>query len=62
MNKTKTVATIGPSSSSKEVLMKMIANGLDVVRLNFSHGSYEDHQKVIDAIREINKELGWTIY
>jgi pyruvate kinase len=58
MNKTKTVATIGPSSSSKEVLMKMIENGLDVARLNFSHGSYEDHQKVIDAIREINKELG----
>jgi len=58
MNKTKTVATIGPSSSSKEVLMQMIQNGLDVARLNFSHGSYEDHQKVVDTIREINKELG----
>ena len=58
MNKTKTVATIGPSSSSKEVLKQMILNGLDVARLNFSHGSYEDHQKVVDNIREINKELG----
>lgn len=58
MKKTKIVATIGPISSSKEVLKDMIQQGLDVVRLNFSHGSHEDHRKVIEYVREIDKELG----
>jgi pyruvate kinase len=58
MTNTKIVATIGPSSSSKEVLKQMIQQGLDVARLNFSHGAYEDHKSVIDIVREINKELG----
>jgi pyruvate kinase len=61
MTKTKIVATIGPASSSKEVLKQMILQGLDVARLNFSHGAYEDHQKVVEAIREINKELGTNV-
>ncbi len=42
LKKTKIVATMGPSTSSKEVLKEMMLNGLDVCRLNFSHGSYED--------------------
>jgi pyruvate kinase len=58
MKKTKIVATIGPSSAPKEVLKGMIVNGLDVVRLNFSHGAHEDHKKVIDAVRAIDVELG----
>ncbi len=58
MKKTKIVATIGPASSSKEVLKAMIMRGLDVIRLNFSHGAHEDHKKVIDFVREIDKELG----
>ncbi len=58
MKKTKIVATIGPASSSKEVLRSMIIEGLDVVRLNFSHGAHEDHKKVIDFVREIDAELG----
>ncbi len=58
MKKTKIVATIGPASASKEVLRDMILQGLDVVRLNFSHGAYEDHKKVVDAVRAIDKELG----
>ena len=45
-NRTKIVATLGPASSSKEVLLNMIKAGVDVCRLNFSHGSQEDHQKV----------------
>jgi pyruvate kinase len=53
-NRTKIVATLGPASSSKEVLLNMIKAGVDVCRLNFSHGNQEDHQKVIDIIREIN--------
>ncbi len=56
ISKTKIVATIGPASSSKEVILKMAEAGLDVCRLNFSHGSHEDHLKVINIIHEINKE------
>jgi len=58
MKKTKIVATIGPASSSIEVLRDMILKGLDVVRLNFSHGNYEDHLSVIQAVRKIDVELG----
>jgi len=58
MKRTKIVATIGPSSSSKEALAKMIEAGLNVARLNFSHGAYEDHQTVIDHVRQLNKEMG----
>jgi pyruvate kinase len=55
-NRTKIVATLGPASSKKEVLLNMIKAGVDVCRLNFSHGKTEDHQKVIDIIRDINKK------
>lgn len=58
---TKIIATIGPACSNKETLRKMIMKGLDVCRLNFSHGSHEDHEKVIDIIRELNDELGANI-
>ncbi|WP_256010811.1 pyruvate kinase [Desertivirga xinjiangensis] len=54
--RTKIVATLGPASSNKETLLSMIKAGVDVCRLNFSHGSQEDHQKIIDTIREINKQ------
>lgn len=62
MKKTKIVATMGPASaSSKEVLREMIAEGVNVCRLNFSHGSHEDHLRIIEMIREINKEDGYHI-
>ena len=51
MKKTKIVATIGPSSSSKEVLREMILSGLNICRLNFSHGMYDDHLAAIKIIR-----------
>ncbi len=57
-NKTKIVATIGPASNSKDMLKALVKEGVDVFRLNFSHGIYADHKKVIDFVREINKELG----
>ncbi len=60
-NKTKIVATVGPASSSKEMLRALVKEGVDVFRLNFSHGTHSDHQKVIENVREINKELGSTI-
>lgn len=56
-SQTKVVATIGPSSSSKEILKSIIKQGVDVCRLNFSHGKQEDHLKVIKNILEINSEL-----
>ncbi len=59
--KTKIVATIGPASMEKDILKEMILNGLNVCRLNFSHGSYEDHAHVIKNVREINEELGLNV-
>ncbi len=57
-NKTKIVATVGPASNSKEMLKALVKEGVDVFRLNFSHGSHEDHLKVINFVREINAEMG----
>ncbi|WP_257658525.1 pyruvate kinase [Parapedobacter lycopersici] len=54
--RTKIVATLGPASAKKETLTSMIAKGVDVCRLNFSHGSQADHLAVIKTIREISKE------
>lgn len=57
-NKTKIVATVGPASSNKEMLRALIKEGVDVFRLNFSHGTHADHQKVINFVRELNEEMG----
>ena len=54
---TKIVCTIGPSTSSKEVLREMVLAGMNVVRLNFSHGAHADHASVVTHVREIAKEL-----
>jgi len=56
--KTKIVATLGPASSDKETLRKMIEAGVDVFRINFSHADYADVKKRIKIIRELNEELG----
>jgi hypothetical protein len=58
--KTKIVATIGPASSSVNVLREMLAQAWTSARLNFSHGSYEFYTEVIANIRELNEELGLT--
>ena len=57
-NKTKIIATIGPATSSYEKLKELIVSGVNVCRLNFSHGSHQDHEEVIKNVREINRELG----
>ena len=54
---TKVIATIGPSSNTREIIGKMIHEGVDVFRLNFSHGIREEHKKVIDIILGLNDEL-----
>lgn len=56
--RTKIVATIGPASNSPEMLRKLIERGLDVARINFSHGDPEEHLKVIETIRRISTEVG----
>ena len=56
-NRTKIVATIGPATSSYEMLKTIIEQGVDVCRLNFSHGTYDDHKKVIDNIKQVNQDL-----
>jgi pyruvate kinase len=55
-NRTKIVATMGPASTNKDILLAMIKAGVNVCRLNFSHGKPEDHQKTINTIREINEQ------
>jgi len=60
-SRTKIVATLGPASAKPEVLYSMFNAGLDVCRLNFSHGSQADHQKVIDTIREINHKHKYNV-
>lgn len=58
MKKTKIIATMGPASAEKETLRQMFDQGLNVCRLNFSHGSHEDHKNTIKTILELNEETG----
>ncbi len=60
-NRTKIISTIGPASNTKEMMRKLIAAGVDAFRLNFSHGTHEDHEKVINLIHELNEEEGTDI-
>ena len=60
-NKTKIIATIGPASSSEKILERMIRGSVDIFRINFSHGSYDDMKKVILSIRKLNKKLNANI-
>lgn len=56
-NKTKIIATVGPASNDKEMLRSLIHAGVDIFRLNFSHGTHEDHLKVVNYVNELNDEL-----
>ena len=60
-HRTKIVATVGPASDSYEKLLELVKAGVNVFRLNFSHGSYEDKSKSIDNIRKINKTEPYNI-
>jgi len=57
MKKTKIVCTIGPASEREEILRQLFLNGMNVARLNFSHGNHEEHKKRIDIIKKLRGEL-----
>ncbi len=57
-NKTKIVCTIGPASDSPEVLARMMQAGMNIVRLNFSHGDFDGHKAMIERIRAVERETG----
>ena len=61
IHRTKIVATIGPASSSREMIREMVDRGMNVARLNFSHGSYEDHAQVVSLLRSLSEELDTPI-
>ncbi len=57
-HKTKIVATIGPASNSPEMLERLILAGMNIARLNFSHGTFDQHAEVIARIRVASKATG----
>jgi pyruvate kinase len=61
MKKTKIVCTIGPSSEQKDQLKSLIEAGMNVMRMNFSHGSYEEQGARVKNVKELNKENGWNV-
>lgn len=61
MRNTKIVCTIGPASESPEMLEKLMNEGMNVARLNFSHGDHEEHAARIRNIREVAKKLDKTV-
>ena len=58
---TKIVATLGPASSDAAVLRPLLAAGVDVVRMNFSHGTAQDHLARAELVRDISRDLGLTV-
>ena len=61
MRKTKIVCTIGPASNNEETLTRMCLAGMNVARLNFSHGTHEEHKKNIELIKKVREKLNLPI-
>lgn len=61
MRKTKIICTIGPASENEAILTAMCKEGMDVARLNFSHGSHEEHKRKIDLIKQVREKLDMPI-
>lgn len=61
MRKTKIICTIGPRTAAHEMLLQLAVGGMNVARLNMSHGSLEWHQDVIKSLKRINKKMGTTV-
>lgn len=61
MRKTKIICTIGPASENEKVLTEMCNNGMDVARLNFSHGTYDEHKAKFELVKKVREKLGLPI-
>lgn len=61
MRKTKIICTIGPASENEEILTKMCLQGMNVARLNFSHGTHEEHKRKLDLIKKVREKLDMPI-
>ena len=61
MRKTKIICTIGPASENEDILIRMCRSGMNVARLNFSHGTHEQHQQKIDLIKSEREKLNLPI-
>ena len=61
MRKTKIICTLGPATDDEDVLRDLFYNGMNVARLNFSHGTYEEHQKRIDSFKKLRSELKFPV-
>ena len=61
MRKTKIICTLGPSTDKEGVLRELVANGMNVARFNFSHGSHEEHQGRLEKLKAIREELGLPV-
>jgi pyruvate kinase len=59
--KTKIIATLGPASSSKEMIKKLIKSGVDVLRVNFSHATHSEVERIVDDVNDLRKELGSNV-
>ena len=59
--KTKIIATLGPASSSKEMIKKLIKSGVDVFRVNFSHATHDEVKRIVDDVNDLRKELGSNV-
>jgi pyruvate kinase len=59
--KTKIIATLGPASSSKEMIKKLIKSGVDVFRVNFSHATHDEVERIVDDVNDLRKELGSNV-
>ena len=59
--KTKIIATLGPASSSKEMIKKLIKSGVDVLRVNFSHATHDEAERIVDDVNDLRKELGSNV-
>ena len=61
MRKTKIVCTLGPATDNEDVLRKLMLAGMNVARLNFSHGTHEEQKKRMDMVKKLRAELGLPI-
>lgn len=61
MRKTKIICTIGPVSENEKILTEMCNNGMDVARLNFSHGTHDEHKTKLELVKKVREDLGLPI-